>query len=252
MTHESGEPIMKPFPRRIYPFVVALAAFGLATTATAQDDGWTYSLTPYGWFASLDGQLTVRGRTADVDVSASDLLDDAELAGAVHFEAHRGKWLILADGFFFGSGQTTAAPSAEVDVDSFLGELAVGYRVRESFAVTAGGRITSLDARIDFRGPIGILVEGDQDWFDPVIGFRAGWGAPGRGFGALVVGNVGGFGVGSDFSWNFSAFLLYNVAPRASVVFGFRVLDVDYEEEDDGFRYDLQQRGPLVGLTFHF
>ena len=65
-----------------------------------------------------------------------------------------------------------------------------------------------------------------------------------------MVGNVGGFGVGSDFSWNVSSFFMFNVAPKTSFLAGFRVLDQDFE--DGGFRYNIQQRGPLIGLTFHF
>ena len=123
----------------------------LAVPATAQDD-WEYSLTPYGWFASLDGTLTVAGRDVVIDESVSEILDNAELAGAVHFEARRGSWMLLADGFFFGAGRTLDGPfEADVDIDTFLGEFAVGYLLNENIAVTGGGRFTSIDTEIDLR-----------------------------------------------------------------------------------------------------
>src|SRR5215470_18212368 len=36
--------------------------------------GWTFSLTPYAWAVSLNGSLTVKGRTADVNVGFFDIL----------------------------------------------------------------------------------------------------------------------------------------------------------------------------------
>ena len=33
--------------------------------------GWTFSLTPYAWALSLNGSLTVKGRSADVNVGFS-------------------------------------------------------------------------------------------------------------------------------------------------------------------------------------
>ena len=37
-------------------------------------DAWTFSATPYGWVPLLNGSMTVKGRTFDVDVDFNDLM----------------------------------------------------------------------------------------------------------------------------------------------------------------------------------
>jgi len=40
--------------------------------------GWTFSLTPYAWAISLDGPVTVKGRTADVNANFFQILDHTQ------------------------------------------------------------------------------------------------------------------------------------------------------------------------------
>jgi opacity protein-like surface antigen len=42
----------------------------------------------------------------------------------------------------------------------------------------------------------------------------------------------------------------YNLNSKIALIFGYRVLDVDYNK--DNFVYDMNQRGPIVGLGFKF
>jgi hypothetical protein len=69
-----------------------------------------------------------------------------------------------------------------------------------------------------------------------------------------VRGDIGGFGVGSHFTWNLAAILRYQVSPRVSAGAGYRILDINYSEGTGtrAFRYDVQMRGPVLGLDLHF
>ena len=40
--------------------------------------GWTFSLTPYAWAISLNGPVTVKGRTTDVDANFFQILDHTQ------------------------------------------------------------------------------------------------------------------------------------------------------------------------------
>lgn len=69
----------------------------------------------------------------------------------------------------------------------------------------------------------------------------------------LAAGDVGGFGVGSDYSWNAQAYVGYRMCLlRAPVILqaGYRALHQKYE--DGGFKWDVTQHGPVIGMMFEF
>ena len=46
---------------------------------------------------------------------------------------------------------------------------------------------------------------------------------------AQLRGNVGGFGVGSEFFWQLQADAVYQATDRWQFVFGYRVIDINYD-----------------------
>jgi hypothetical protein len=64
---------------------------------------WTFRATPYGWFTSLRGNQTVRGRTVDVNVSFIDVVEATLGRGGqlfalmANFEARNGRLALFAD-----------------------------------------------------------------------------------------------------------------------------------------------------------
>jgi hypothetical protein len=102
-----------------------------------------------------------------------------------------------------------------------------------------------------------VARSGSVDWVDPVVGARIRHElAPGQ---ALILrGDIGGFDVGSKFSWNVLAVYSYDIAVRDGVTYsgvvGYRALDVDYEQGSGlrKYEYDVLQHGPLLGLTVKF
>jgi hypothetical protein len=65
-----------------------------------------------------------------------------------------------------------------------------------------------------------------------------------------VLANVGGFGIGSDLSWQLVGGIDWSVGRCVSLNAGWMVLDLDYEDGD--FRYDVRMSGPYLGVTFRF
>ncbi len=256
---------MPRFSRVPAALLLALLALLCATAATAQGPGegpgpdtWEYMLTPYLWVAGLDGELTVRGISVDVNASFGDIVENLEIALPLHFEARKKRWALLADLFFLDLQQDIdpagILPAAEVDVDTLFAELLGAYRVSESAEVIFGGRYTDYDVGIQFFGPAGFQIDGGRDWLDPIVGFRLGWASPGSGVVFLLRGDVGGFGVGSELTWNLHAYIAANISRKVSAGIGYRILDTDFEEGSgtDLFRYDIQQSGVDIGFTFHF
>ena len=66
--------------------------------------------------------------------------------------------------------------------------------------------------------------------------------------------DVGGFGVGSELTWQAFSSVGFDLSPRVSMEFGWRWLDVDYdnEDEDDPFEYDVRYQGPVAGIAIRF
>ena len=67
-------------------------------------------------------------------------------------------------------------------------------------------------------------------------------------------GDIGGFGVGSQFAWQAWGNFSWRFSKLASLALGYRHLDWDYEEGSGPtrFTYDAYLSGPVVGVTFHF
>jgi hypothetical protein len=65
--------------------------------------------------------------------------------------------------------------------------------------------------------------------------------------------DIGGFGVGSDLTWNAQAFLTYGSTVAGYDAFasaGYRALYWDYK--DGGFEWDVTMSGPLLGAGVRF
>ena len=118
-----------------------------------------------------------------------------------------------------------------------------------------GFRYTSLEVDLDLRRDRD--VGGDQDWFDPIIGgrstvqFNPNWTL-------ATTGDIGGFGAGSDFTWQAIGVVGYNFdlfhQQAATVAAGYRALGQDYStgSGDDRFEWDVIYHGPLFSFSVRF
>ena len=232
-------------------------------SAAAQEDEWDYTIAPYLWAAALDGTTAVAGRSADVDANFSDLLDNLELGGMLSFQAEKGRWGVLADAIFVSlaqDGQPTRdgeGPRSRVEVDQTVLEALGTFELSPQFELLFGGRYSEIDLELNFLAGEGRRAAGSQDWVDPVVGGRA---RLPLGFGELRIrGDIGGFGVGSELTWQLGFLLVADLSPRTSLSFGYRIMDIDYEDDEvigreqaSRFEYDVQMSGLLLGVGFRF
>ncbi len=95
-------------------------------------------------------------------------------------------------------------------------------------------------------------ADGSENWIDPVIGahytlpFNDTWSASLRG-------DIGGFGVGSDFAWQGIATLRWQATPGFGVLAAYRYMAMDYDNGsgNDYFKYDMAMSGPALGSCVH-
>jgi hypothetical protein len=103
---------------------------------------------------------------------------------------------------------------------------------------------------------IAIAHSGTLEWVDPVVGARLRH-QMASGAELILAGDVGGFGVGSDFSWQALATYGFDVncfgTPLRTVV-GYRALAVDYSENGRVGKngLDLVQHGPVMGIALRW
>jgi hypothetical protein len=86
-------------------------------------------------------------------------------------------------------------------------------------------------------------------WVDPILGASLRYDLTRHWYGT-VLGDVGGFGVGSDISWSVFGGVGYQFTDWLSVTLGYRYLHIDYDK--DQFVMNGNVQGFLLGLGFHF
>jgi hypothetical protein len=247
---------------------------GLLLAATpsmvrAEDEdptAWHVALTPYLWAAGLYGDVTVRGRNAGLSASFVDVLEETDTLVGLQgrLEVTRGRFGAFGDAFYVNT-EVDAADPTQLDVTTrmFFIEFGGQYRILDTtadrvpgftFDVYGGGRYSSLELGLDTRGAPSTKQE--KDWIDPIVGGRLGVHFSEHVY-LLFAGDVGGFGVGSDFAWSVTGLLGYTwqAADVGWTVFaGYKALAQDYSSGsgDRRFRWDTTMHGPVAGLSIRF
>ena len=94
---------------------------------------------------------------------------------------------------------------------------------------------------------------GTVDWVDPFVGIRVRHElSPGHEL--QFLGDVGGFGAGSDFSWQLYGGYSFDFTVMHSTLYGvlgYRALAVDYSEGSTA-RINGILHGPVAGLSFRW
>lgn len=101
-----------------------------------------------------------------------------------------------------------------------------------------------------------IAKSGTLEWVDPVVGARLRH-QMASGSELVLLGDIGGFGAGSEFSWQVVGTYGFDVMCFGTpfrTVFGYRALAVDYSENGRFGKngLDVVQHGPLMGVNFRW
>jgi len=231
---------------------IALIAAGAWTPAFAQapSDEWDVTVAPYFMGAAMSGNTAVRGREVDVDVSASDIFSNLQFGAMGLVVARKGNWGLGADAIWMALGTTVRNTNVDFNQGAFA---FYGLRRLGSAAdLTLGMRVNTLQGKLGFK-TLGVDVSQDKTWVDPLVGLTLR--SPGQHRVRLqVYTEIGGFGAGSDFTWQIFPTLGWKLTDHFSLEAGYRWLDLDYETGDgnERFVYDVLTQGPVGGLAFRF
>ena len=258
------------FRQRGMAAVLAGTVVGLACRpAAAQQSpgGWTFDVAAYGWLTAMTGTVGAGAVRAPVDNSFIDTIEQADsvLAFSGHIEARRGRFALFLDGMWsrlgfdgvpIGPARADATSTlALVEFGGAYRLLDQGYEARQrwgwSLDALAGGRYTYVGNTIDLRGG-SVRASSNVDWVDPFAGLRLRVALAPR-WDASLRGDIGGWGAGSQFTWNVQALVGYSFelfGREASAVFGYRALSQDYESRR--LVWDVTLHGPVIGLSMRF
>lgn len=230
---------------------------------------WVVQVTPYLWASGLNGDISPfqAAPTIHVEKSFSDVMEDFNMGGFLNIWARRDRFVFSGDVMYVS---TTSAKTTRVLPDLFPGGLEVsgeldsvefnataqmGYRVIDTsqftFDALAGGRVWYISNDVTIRTDLlgSISREEDFSWIDPVVGARAFYNVTDR-LSLMAMGDIGGFGAGSDVTWSILGTVNYTINDNWSVSAGYKHLSVDYD--NDGYVFDVDLSGPVLGATYRF
>ncbi|MDA1194350.1 MAG: hypothetical protein O2894_04130 [Planctomycetota bacterium] len=238
---------------------------------------WKTELALQGWTFGLTGDLTVGTRTAAVEASPADSIDaiiehgDRMFQGSIMLS--RGPWSFRLQGITVRLGDTIDGEDAAdgrslgVTMGLDMAQADVAYCLKRcptggtcgcpgsiAYEVYAGLRYFYLETQLDFAGPAAAgTVRGTESFVDPLVGGRVTWDLGNR-WSLDLEADIGGFGVGSDFSWQVRAGAEYRFARWFALEGGMRALDIDYTSGSgaDRFTWDATMWGPYLSFNFIF
>ncbi len=264
----------------------------MAETAEIEDeDKWYFTWTPYSHLLEIDGNATLDGLKTPVEMDFDDVNDAVDTSFTSHFTARKGPWIVISDisyavldeldeselTFSTGTPPITLKGSINTESTEALVMLALGYRIHERdlgprlgeksrdwpnkkwrVYVYGGARYyyESFDTDVVLKasaGPIErelkISIDDSDHWIDPVIGISSEFDLTDR-LSWSASGDIAGVVMGSDLTWSLGTVLEYRLSSNFGLYGGYRVLDIDYENGD--FAYDVQYKGPLLGIMLRF
>jgi hypothetical protein len=240
--------------------ILGVLAAMLPMSVRAADD-WQFLLAPYVWFAGAEGHLTpAPGFSATgIDVGAIEALQDTEASFMLLFEAKKKQHGLLFDVFYSDVLQ-------ESDADS---EYGLPYRASLKNTMITTGYTYELYStaqaminlvgglrywKVDTQLALGTgsaqqtSLHDSESWVDPLVGvdtkFRLD-DSPVYLSGFIGAGGASG---GSDSFYDMSAHIAYQVTNNMFASAGYRLFDVNYEQ--DSFVYDVKQQGWVLGLVW--
>ncbi|MTH99571.1 hypothetical protein E1297_26585 [Roseibium sp. RKSG952] len=228
---------------------------------------WQFIFAPYLLAPSIDGTAQVgRLPNTDLNVSPGTIFENLQFGAMAHFEVlYDNRWGATLDVAYMNLGSGTTFPtvggSVKSGVKQLVTEAFLGYRLwqqsRNWAEAYAGVRWWHNDLEVTAAIP-GISFSRDilENWVDPVIGLRGqyfftpAWSVYGSG-------NVGGFGLVSDFTWGAQGGFGYHFSDRYALHLQYKATGVDYDNDNDktgqgAFSYDTVTHGPMLGFAVRF
>lgn len=238
-----------------------LAAPAAAQVPAPSPDAWSFTISPYVWFSGLGGEVTAPQGSESFSADFGDIFGTMKFAAMGLAEARRGNFSFVVDTMYLNlqqgvpvpghgaySGASARTQSAEIS--------AIGlYTVLEGSAgrIELGGGIRGWWFDTDLTLDPGLLpgrsVGSTTSWVDPILSARGVLRLNDQ-WAITAYGDIGGFGVGSQFTWQAFATIDYRITDNITASAGFRWIHIDYDKGRTDVSLDMA--GPVIGASLRF
>ena len=236
----------------------------LSAQDTIKERNWHFLAELYVMFPYLDGETGIdNSLTVPIDANPGDVFGKLKMAAMLSLEARTDKWALTSDLVYMNLNQEVTESillhSGTVGVKQLVWEVAGLYRVFPFLELGAGGRLNNLQTEIDVRR--NVFPAGTEEyygtasgtWLDPILISRLSTDINDKWL-FQFRGDVGGFGLGSDLTWQLQAYAGYRFTKVFQITAGYRVLSSDYHKASDSkeFVFNVKEFGPVIRFGFNF
>jgi len=228
------------------------------------DKKWHFLADVYLMFPNMDGEIGIgNSLKVPIDSNPGDVFRKLNFGAMLYLEAQTDRWAITSDLVYMSLEQEitpgTLIHSGTAGAKQLIWEAAGLYRIIPFWEVGVGGRLNNLQTNIDARRnvlPAGTEVvtgEHSDTWFDPILITRLSTDINDKWL-FQFRGDLGGFGVGSDFTWQLQGYAGYRFTKVFQLTAGYRILSTDYKKGSgtDEFVFNIKEFGPVIRLGFNF
>lgn len=245
---------------KITAAIIVLCIMGSSVLAQEKKNShWHYLSEVYLMLPTMSGDVGVAELPpVEVDADAGSIFSHLKMGTMLYLEATNDDWAITSDLLYMKLGQgvvpSTVVTGGDVTMKETAWEVAGLKRIIPHLEAGIGGRLVSLYTGLDLD-TIRETRSGSlsKTWFDPIILVRS-QGTIKEHWLLQFRGDIGGFGVGSDFSWQLQAYAGYRFSKLFQATVGYRYIGINYDKGEgvEKFLYDVNTYGPVVRLGFNF
>jgi hypothetical protein len=261
MIHSSG----RLFSTVSLAFLLFFTGYqSLSAQSSAAEKKWNFLTDVYLMFPYMDGETGIgESLILPVDASPGDIFSKLKMGAMLYLEANTDKWAITSDLVYMNLNQEvtpgTIVNSGNVTAKQLIWEAAGLYRITPFLEAGVGGRLNYLETGVDVRrnvfpaGTEEVTGQESKTWYDPVVIARLTADIHDKWL-FQFRGDIGGFGIGSDLTWQLHATAGYRFTKLFQMSLGYRILSTDYKtgEEPKEFLFDVSEFGPEIRFGFNF
>ncbi len=228
---------------------------------------FNFSIIPYAWFNGIGGTV---GYYEDQKFSFNKSFSDAvkylkmAVAGTAKFKYRRVS-LVFDISYINLKGFGTEIPANTPHIlsanwtmkqtlyDIFLTYLLPSKSKSAMVDIYAGTRIWALNSEVTVLDSNNILTmkAADKTWVDPVIGVNSEFVLDSKmKWFAYAKGDIGGFSVNSQMTWQLAGGAGYNITPNFPVYLGIKYVGVNYDK--DAFNWTVNEYGLVLGIGYKY
>ena len=196
-----------------------------------------FCVSPYLWFPGVHGTLGTLGRDVSVHATPGDLLSHFRFGLMGAFEAQYKRIVLPIDLMWIRLEDDNAVPfpnlmatKAKLTGSELLLTPKIGYRLfdekRIKVDALTGFRYWHFSENLKFvPSNLNLNFSGSQNLVDPLVGGRVQLGLTPK-IVANILGDVGGWGTGSQLEYQVAGLLGYKIKPKWTLQAGYRYLSI--------------------------